>query len=189
MQKIVFTLVLLSFVFFSCNNKYAIDALPKDTTPPTISYPVVSFSSTTQFTPFGGTVPATSEISKGYTIHLTDPNLTINSATAGSVTAVSANSVMVLYKTNSIYCFYYSGLQNIMVSVGQTVAPGTILGHITATGDVFFQVIKNDTEVNCPDTFSDNSFKMAIQTAITKHIMNNPADSLMTSCTVTSLPR
>ena len=189
MQKVVFMLLVLCFVSFSCNTKYPIDALPKDTTPPTLSYPLVSFSSTTQFTPFGGTVPATSEISKGYTVHLTDPNLTINSATSGTVTSVSTNSVTVLYKTNSIYSLYYSGLQNILVSVNQTIAAGTILGHITSTGDVFFQVIKNDTEVDCPDTFSDNSFKTAIQTAIGKHIMNHPADSLMAPCVSASLPR
>lgn len=188
MQKIIVALVLLCVLASSCKKKYPIDPLPKDTTPPTASFQVVSVSSTTSFTPFGGTLP-NSEISKGYTIQLSDLNLTVNAACSGTVTAVSSNSVTVLYRANSIYSFYYSGIKNIRVAVNQSIAPGNILGDIASDGIVFFQVIKNDTEVECPDTFSDTGFKNSIRTAINKHIILHPADSLIVPCLAASLPR
>lgn len=188
MRNLIVTFSILLLVSSSCNKKYPIDPLPKDTAPPTLSYPMVSFSSTTNFTPFGGNLPS-SGVSKGYTVSLSDANLTVNAVCAGIVKNVSANSITVLYKTNSIYSFFYSGLQNINVSANDAIAAGTILGKIAGNGEVFFQIIKNDSEVECPDTFSDNNFKAAIQTAITKHIQLHPADSLMTACSAMSLPR
>jgi hypothetical protein len=187
MRYLVITLSVLMIACSSCNKKYPIDPLPKDTAPPTFSYPVVSFSSTSVFTPFGGTL-SSGGTSKGYTVHLTDPNLTVNAVCSGIVKTVTSNSITVLYKANSIYSLYYSGLQNIRVVANDTVRAGIILGKIGNNGEIFFQIIKNDSEAICPDTFSDTGFKAAVQTAITKHIQFYPADSLMIPCAVASLP-
>lgn len=189
----------LCFAFFclltvaSCDKKYPIDQLPEDTSLPTLTYPLTSFSTANKFVSFGGTLPSSSQ-SKGYDIFLADTNQYVASACSGIVTSVTAdaagnNAIAVRYKSNSIYSFLYSGLNNVMVAVSDTLNPGTLLGKIGSNREVYFAVIKSNTEVICPQSIGSPNFNNAIQLAIDKHNMFNAADSVFDACLFETLPR
>ena len=192
MQKLCFAVVVMVVLFSSCSKKYAIDPLPGDTTPPSFSYPFLSFASTHLFVPFGGTL-ANSQTNKGYEVTLSDTTQQVLSASYGVVGAVSTNpdgtyAVAVKFKSNSIYTMLYSGLGTALVQTNDNVSPGTILGKMGGTGTIDFYVIKNNTEVVCPQNFGSVGFNNAIQQAIDKHNQFHPTDSVLTPCLVSILP-
>lgn len=177
----------------SCDKRYPIDQLPDDTSLPTLTYPLASFSSANKFIAFGDTLPSSSQ-SKGYDIFLADTNQYVASACSGIVTSVTAdaagnNSIVVRYKPNSIYSFLYSGINHVMVQVSDTLTPGTLLGKVGSNHEIYFAVVKNNTEVICPQNIGSPSFNTAIQLAIDKHNSFNTTDSVFDACLFETLPK
>lgn len=192
MLKQIFAFALLLILAHSCNDKYPIDQLPDDTTPPSLSNPFLSFSSTLQFIAFGDSLNG--ELCKGYWFQMTDSNQSVLSACSGKVTSITdypngAKSIAVKYKTNSIYSFVYSELRNVQVNVNDVIGSGTILGKTGNGGKLFFQIIKNNNEVLCPKTFGSPGFNIAIEQAISRHNTNYPSHSITDPCFVQTLPK
>lgn len=165
-------------------------ALPRDTSVPTFTYPMVSTASVTKFTAFGGTLPNLTT-SKGYNFHITDTAQRIVSASAGIVSDISTineGTITVIYKQRSVYSFIYSGVRETPLHVNDTIAPSTVLGKLATSGNFSFTVIKND-EVLCPEQFGSSGFNSAVASAIYLHNQNNPTDSVPSACLVSSLPK
>lgn len=189
----LFLISITLLVLSACDKKYPIDNLPDDTTPPALTYPMASFSSTTKFIPFAGSLPSSGQC-KGYDVFLTDTNQFVASASSGIVSSVTDDaagnsSITVKYKANSIYSMVYSGIRSVMVQVNDSINAGTLLGKVGSNREIFFAVVKNNNEVLCPADYGSTGFNNAIQLAIDKHNANNPADSVLSSCLATSLPR
>lgn len=183
---------LLCLGVFSCNNKYPIDELPPDINPPSLTNPMAGFASLQKFVPFGGML-STSETCKGYFFHVTDTNQSVVSACSGVVVSVTNNldnnnTVLVKYKSNSIYSVQYSGVRDVIVAVNMNIAPGTVLGKVCDAGDVSIVLIKNSNEALCPEQFGSPGFNTSVQQAIARHNMLNPTDSVFNSCNGVSLP-
>lgn len=192
MKKIVAPLFALVLFASSCNDKYPIDPLPDDTTPPSLSNPFLSFSSTQQFIAFGDSLNG--DLCKGYWFQMTDSNQSVAAACSGTVTAISdiaggAKSATVKYKSNSIYSFVYAELRNVQVSVNDVIASGTLLGKTGSGGKLFFQLIKNNNEVLCPKNFGSPGFNTALEQAISRHNTNYPSHAITDPCFVQTLPK
>ncbi|MBK7149681.1 MAG: peptidoglycan DD-metalloendopeptidase family protein [Bacteroidetes bacterium] len=192
MKKYVPVIMCILFWGTSCNDKYPIDELPDDTTPPSLTYPFLSFSSTKQFITFGDTLNG--ELCKGYWFEMLDSNQNVAAAASGIVTGIAdqtggAKSISVKYKANSIYSFVYANLRDVQVDINDAINPGTLLGKTGQGGKLYFQLIKNDNEVFCPQTFGSPGFNTAIGQAISKHNINYPSDTIAEPCSATSLPR
>jgi hypothetical protein len=176
----------------SCNDKYPIDELPDDTTPPSLTYPFLSFSSTQQFITFGDSLNG--GLCKGYWFQMLDSNQSVAAAAPGIVTGIAqqaggAKSISIKYKSNSIYSFEYAHLRDVTVEVNDIINSGTILGKTGQGGKLYFQLIKNDMEVFCPKTFGSPGFNTAVEQAIQKHNINYPLDTIDEPCAVQSLLR
>lgn len=189
----LFALGVVVLLVSSCGKPKSIDQLPDDTTNPAITYPFISMSSAEYFYPFGDTLHSV-EASRAYFVEVGDTNLNVVSATDGIVTAISTNpdgnyTVVVRYKPNSIFTLEYSGVKTPVVTEGDSLNPGTILGKIARTGEMTFMVVKNGTEAICPATYGSTGFNTAVQLAINKHNTAHSNDSVFAACYAESLPR
>ncbi len=192
MKNKLLSLSALLLLVSACNDKYPIPDLPKDTTAPSLTYPLSSFSTVTKFVNFGGTMPSSNQ-SKGYYVYMSNPNETITAACRGIVSAVNDDAagnknITVLYKSNSIYSFVYSGIKDVMVDVHDSIQAGTILGKLGSNMEVGFMLVK-ENEVLCPSSYASAGFNDAIDLAIGKHNAANPSDSISNTCLVESLPK
>lgn len=192
MKKVFAVLASFLVIASACNDKYPIDELPDDTTPPSISFQFLSFSSTKRFVPFGDSLNG--EICKGYYFEMTDSTQSVSAGCSGIVTDIKdmaggAKSLSIRYKSNSIYSFKYSYLRNVMVNVNDNINAGTILGKTGQGGKLYFELIKNNNEVCCPGVFGSPGFNTAIQMARSKHNINFPSDTVGEVCIVQSLPQ
>lgn len=192
MNKTIALLTILALFNFSCNDKYPINDLPEDTTAPSLTYPISSFSTVTRFIPFGGTLPSGGQC-KGYDIFVSNANETITAACRGIVIAVNLdgagnNDITVKYKSNSVYSFVYSGVKDVMVDVNDSIYAGTILGKVGSNLELSFTLIKSN-EVLCPRTYGSAGFNDAIDLAIAKHNTANSTDSVFSACLAESLPK
>ncbi len=191
MKKAFALLTLFIVVASACNDKYPIDDLPDDTTPPSLSFQFLSFSSTKRFVPFGDSLNG--DICKGYYFEMTDSSQSVTSGCSGIVTEITdmaggAKSISVKYKSNSIYSFKYAYLRNVIVNVNDKINAGTILGKTGQGGKMYFELIKNNNEICCPGTFGSPGFNTAIEMARSKHNINFPADTVGEVCIVQSMP-
>ena len=191
MRKVFLCLSGILFFMASCNKDYSIKPLPEDTATPVFSYPIASLSSTIKFISFGDTLPDLS-ISHGYQIQLTDTTQIILAACSGVVNKITSiapgnNSILVKYKSNSVYSFLYSGIESTTLQLNDSIAGGVILGKIAKIGVISFQVMKHENELLCPQTFGSAGFNNAINLAIGKHNQYNAGDSVYTPCLVSSI--
>ena len=166
--------------------------LPKDTTPPTLTWALTSFASTLKFYPFGKTLPD-STVNKGYEILIGSPNQDLILAVCpGIITSIDpgtyGNSIHVLYKPNSVYSFIYSGVASVQVHVNDTLTPGLVLGRVNSSGIIDFRLVLNNNTALCPQNYGASAFNNNIQVAINQHNYLNPGDSISSPCETGSLP-
>ena len=187
----MFCVVLL----MACNKDTpVIPPLPPDSTSPTLAFEFVSIASTVKFVPFGDTL-ANSMVNKGYEIQLSDTTEKVLTACSGIVTAIVPDTsaaggklITVKFKRNSIYSFVYGGVTNVQVNVNDSLQGGSILGKISRTGIIDFQVITNNNEAVCPSSYGSPGFNNAIQQAILFNNSNHHSDSVTNPCAAASLP-
>lgn len=192
MSKARVVFIVLVMLFTSCNKEApVIPPLGPDMTAPTLDYPFASFASATKFIPFGDTLP-NSTVNAGYIVQLSDTNEILLASCSGVVTSITpdtsgGNFIAVKFRSNGIYSFLYGGVTNVQVHIADSLNAGSILGKISGTGLVYFQIIKNSNEAMCPQTFGSPGFNTAIAGAISKNNAFNPADSVCTPCMVQSI--
>ena len=192
MNKLTISLLAIILLVAACSKTDKNDIIV-DTTAPALTNPLTSFSSTNKFIAFGDTLPNLS-INKGYDIFINDTNQMITAACGGIVSTITTdaannNTITVAYKANSIYTLLYAGIKNVLVDINDTITAGTILGKLGSNREIYFAVIKNNTEVICPNTFASSGFRNSINTAIAMHNATNVTDSVITTCLVETLPK
>jgi hypothetical protein len=163
MKKILLILV----IFSSCKKD------KEDTTPPVLSVAFVNTALTDRFIPFGANLSPTS-INPAYEIILSDSNQQVVASCAGKVNWIRLNDnapdyeMEIVTSDNSVYRLYYDHIENPVVSEGETIAAGDLLGTIGAGGRTELQI--NDTRNNhsvCPSQFGTTDFNNAFNTART----------------------
>lgn len=148
---------------------------------PTITYPFVSFASARRFYPFGDPNFGING-NTAYQVQLTDTGQYFVTACSGIVTSVSGQTVSLIYKTNSVYSFEYTGVRSPLVHVSDSLPPGALLGKVSADGIIGFALVKDNHTALCPATYANAGFNTAIQLAIDKNNQYNPADSVLGPC-------
>ncbi len=192
MRKIGAVIMVFLILLVGCNKETPeIPPIGPDLTAPTLDFPFASLASTTRFIPFGDTLPDLS-INKGYLVQLSDTNEILLAACSGIVTAITndtagGNFIAVKFRTKSIYSFVYGGVTNVRVRVADSIFGGSILGKISGKGKVSFQIIKNNTESLCPQTYGSPGFNTAIAGAIVKNNTFHPNDSVLSPCSIQSV--
>ncbi len=192
MRKVRAVIMALVVLFASCNREApVIPPLGPDLTAPTLDFPFASFASANRFIPFGDTLPDLS-LNKGYLVQLSDTNELLLAASSGIVTAVTpdttgGNFIAVKFRSNSVFSFLYGGVTNVRVHVADSLYGGSILGKITGSGYVYFEIIKNN-EALCPQAYGSPGFNTAISGAISRNNSYYPLDSVSTPCYIQSLP-
>lgn len=179
-------------VIAGCDNKYPIDPLPKDTNPPSLTFPIASFATVNRFNTFGETL-FSGDVNKGFTFFFTSSNQQVVAACGGTVTAITGNAdgssnIFAQLKANSIYTVCYEGVANPVVQQNTNLNPGTILGTVSASNKVTLKVIRNQ-EVCCPSDFTSPGFNTALGLAIANHNASNPTDTIVQLCTESVLPQ
>ena len=193
MRKVCAVIMVFMMLFAGCNKETpVIPPLGPDTTAPNLDFPFASFASATQFTPFGDTLPNAS-VNMGYLVQLSDTNEALLAACSGIVTSITpdtagGNFIAVKFRTNGIYSFLYGGVANVQVHVADSLNAGSIIGKASCTGQIYFQLTKNNNEALCPQAFGSPGFNTAIAGAISKNNAFHPTDSVSSPCTVQSLP-
>jgi hypothetical protein len=195
MSKISVVFMFSVVLLMACNKETpVIPPLPPDQTSPTLAFEFVSVASTISFIPFGDTL-SDLLINKGYQIQISDTTEKVLTACSGIVTAIlpdtanaHGNIITVKFNRNSIYTFIYGGVTNVQVNVNDSLQGGSILGKVTGTGVVDFQVIKNNNTAVCPSGYGSVGFNNAIQQAIVFNNSSHHSDSVINPCQATSLP-
>jgi hypothetical protein len=168
MKKILLVLI----IFAACKKE------KEDTTPPVLSIPFVNTSLTERFIPFGETLSPTS-INPAFEIILTDSNQQVVASCAGKINWIRLNDnrpdyeMEIVTSANSVYRIYYDHIENPVVSEGETIAAGDVLGTIGVGGRTELQI--NDTRSNkaiCPAGFGTTAFITAFNTARTISNLN-----------------
>ena len=194
MRKILVTIMFFAVLLVACNKDASvIPPLPPDQSIPTLNYEFVSIASTIKFTPFGDTLPDQT-INKGYKIQLSDTNESVLTACSGIVSSIitdnaGGNIITLKYKRNSIYSFTYAGITRVQVHVNDSLGGGKIIGKISGSGVVDFQIIRNNTDALCPQTYGSPGFNTSIQQAVSQNNSLHPADSVLSPCLAQSLPK
>lgn len=190
-MKNVLVLTMCLCVLFACKKPSPVNQPPPDTSTPTLSYPLASFSSVNKFIPFGA--PVSGGLSKGYGIQFTDTSLNFLAACQGIVESIGTATdgsplITIKYKSNSIYSFQYSGFRTVLVNVNDSLAAGSELGRV-GFGLMNFELIENGQQALCPQNFSSPGFMNSIALAISRNNALNPTDSVYAPCSVDSLPK
>ncbi len=192
MKKVSAVIICLVALLMGCNKETSDTNPPlSDQSDPSFTFEFASVAATTRFIPFGDTLPGLT-LCRGYEIQFSDTNELVMAACPGIVTAITPDTsggqdIAVKYKPNSIYSFVYGGVSNIAVQINDTLNAGSILGKISSSGKIDFQVIKNNNEALCPETFGSTGFNTAIETAISKNNAFNPSDSVLQPCSAQSI--
>jgi len=192
MRKVCVVLVVVALLFAGCNKETSgIPPLGPDQTTPTLDFPFASFASATQFIPFGDTL-GNLTVNKGYIVQLSDTNEYLLAASPGIVTAITpdtagGNFIAVKFRTNSVYSFLYGGVTNLRVHVADSLSGGAILGKISGTGMAYFQLIKNNNEALCPQTYGSPGFNTAIAGAVARNNAFHQQDSVASPCMAQSI--
>jgi hypothetical protein len=186
-MKNIFRVFMLLVLFAGCKKQTQDSPAPQgDTTVPNISYPIASFASAYKFIPFGAPLQA-GGTNTGYEVYLSDGQQAILSASSGIVSSINTDNkgnstIEVKFKTNSIYTFRYAGVRSLLVHLGDSITPGTLLGKISTTGVIDFAMVKNGHIMLCPQLYASSSFNNSIQVAITRHNALNPNSQVTEAC-------
>ena len=194
MRKVTNVLVCGMMLLMACNKGTpGIPPLPPNQDAPTLDFEFVSIASTVKFIPFGDTL-ANHTVNKGYEILLSDTNESILTACSGIVTSIKpdtlaagASIIAVKFKRNSIYSFTYGGVTRVVTHVNDSLGAGSVIGKVSKSGIVDFQLIMDGNTVLCPQSFGSPGFNQAIQEAILKNNTFNPTDSVASPCMAGSL--
>ena len=147
--------LLVLIIFAACKKE------KEDTTPPVLSVPFVNTALTNRFIPFGETLGPTS-INPAFEIILTDSSQQVVASCAGKINWIRLNDnspdyeMEIVTSGNSVYRIYYDHIENPVVTEGETIAAGDILGTIGVGGRTELQI--NDTRTNkaiCPTGLED----------------------------------
>jgi hypothetical protein len=177
---------LLALLIFSACKKDK-----QDTTPPVLSVPFVNTALTDRFIPFGETLSPTS-VNPAYEIILTDSNQQVVASCAGKINWIRLNDnrpdyeMEIITTAHSVYRLYYDHIENPVVSEGETIAAGDVLGTIGTGGRTELQI--NDIRTNqaiCPSGFGTAVFNAAFNTARTISNTNNGTSYTSTCSTET----
>jgi len=196
MHKVWVVLMCSGLLFMaSCNKETPeIPPLPPNQDSPTLDFEFVSVASTLKFVPFGDTL-SNGAVNKGYEIQLSDTNESVVMACSGIISSIVPDTstaggklITVKFKRNSIYSFTYGGVSNVVVNVNDSLTGGKILGKLSSSGIIDFQVVTNNNEALCPQSYGSPGFTQAIQQAVLKNNYFNPADTISNTCRVPSLP-
>jgi hypothetical protein len=196
MRKVSNVLLCGLVLLMACNKETpGIPPLPPNQDVPSLDFEFVSVASTVKFIPFGDTLLNTA-VNKGYELQLSDTNESVVMACPGIISSIVPDTTLsggslitVKFKRNSIYSFTYGGVSRVVVNVNDSLSGGKILGKVSGTGLVDFEVITNNNEALCPETFGSPGFNQAIQEAILKSNQFNPYDTINYPCRVQSLPK
>jgi hypothetical protein len=196
MRKVSIVIMGIVMLLMACNREApVIPLLPPDQTIPTLDFEFVSVASTIKFIPFGDTLP-NSTINKGFEVQVSDTNERVLTACSGIVTAVvpdtttaGGNLITMQFRRNSIYSFVYGGVTNVVVQVNDSLSGGEILGKVSSSGIADFQLIVNNNQALCPQTYGSPGFKSAIQEAILLNNSFSHTDTITSPCLFQSLPR
>jgi hypothetical protein len=154
-------------LFVSCSKD------KKDETPPQLTVPFINTAKTDRFWPFGSEI-APGKYNCAYEITVTDANLDVVTSSGGKVYAVRANDnfpdyeIDIIPYANSVYHLIYDHVKNPLVSVGQQLNAGDILGKVGDGARTELQI--NDDRIGksvCPSQFGNAVFNNAFDQART----------------------
>jgi len=143
------------------------------TAPPVLSVPIVNLTTVETFIPFGAPLPGSGVLNPAYELVVADTAQNVFAATDGIVVRVVQNSqgdyeLHVRPPGSRDWLVIYDHVLAPMVAVGQTIAPGTVLGRVglwsESHGRVELQVNRGNASI-CPRDLGTPGFNAAHEAA------------------------
>lgn len=141
-------------------------------TPPVLSEAIVDLSQIVRFIPFGAALPGSGVTNPAYELVVTGASQPVRAATAGTVTRVESQGddfELHVSVPGTDYLVIYDHVRNVAMVVGQTVAPGTLLGTVgpwsPGQGRVELQINRGNESV-CPRDLGTPGFNAAHDAAL-----------------------